>query len=445
MDDKCMNILLQYISGPVSWYFFNLNGRMFHFFGDVHFSFEGSCEDLGVKCKKTLNDYNNQCSECFDISFLLEVMFLNMLGSKKLIDFFLEVPYLKAGEKSIWVDPKDNVSLIYSNFRKCFERSKSKCPYENTRFHYADVRQTNPKIGANTEPITLHGTFTNRQLRENLVASILNIIIHSPSDVNLFKEKSEWLNLYFKRFFSTNKNEKPLALKYLESHFENNFNQNIDQIFESFLTNDEKLKYPKETTMLEKAIESIKSISKTSKGRYTIEVHPNKIQLDELRNDMSAQPGMYPKNLVMLIQNFVMKKAEKIISEIDHLWKEQFYKNLIVEIYKNPESKEIADKFYSSYFDSVNIMTELLANLDALILDTYMLARMFRTYSSSKKPTPFADMTITYTGDFHTQNYREFFENVLKVPAIVSQRGMGDAMRCLQNDNIRNIFGEYID
>ena len=64
---------LEFISGPVSWYYFEFMGRKFHFFGDRHFSKSGNCTDLfGIKCKSIAlsgREVSKRAREkCYDIA-----------------------------------------------------------------------------------------------------------------------------------------------------------------------------------------------------------------------------------------------------------------------------------------------------------------------------------------------------------------------------------------
>lgn len=60
----------EYISGPVSLYYFQYAGRNFYFFGDVHEDRAFSCPHVGVN----LNLYDIS-KKCFDIIYLLETIF----------------------------------------------------------------------------------------------------------------------------------------------------------------------------------------------------------------------------------------------------------------------------------------------------------------------------------------------------------------------------------
>ncbi len=68
---------------------------------------------------------------------------------------------------------------------------------------------------------------------------------------------------------------------------------------------------------------------------------------------------------------------------------------------------------------------------------------MFRTYTTSKNPSPFADMTITYTGDYHTKNYSRFFETVLKIQPIAKYYS-DEYNRCIHDDKFSIYFKEYL-
>jgi hypothetical protein len=437
MDVQCIDMMLKYISGPASWYYFEMNGRKFHFFGDIHHSYEYNCESLGMKCSS--DRYNVDC-ECYDFLFLLELIFSNAEISGKLVDFFLEVPYLLPGETAIDVTPNDMISKVYQHFKNCFERNKSKCIYKNSRLHYVDVRQS-LFSGKISETTTLHMFLS--KLLTNLKVEALSILIKpSTSKIESFKLNSEWLNSLFQMFFTQTSNHTPLSIKYLESRFSSDYFQDLNSIFQNILTEINQQKYSEQIKMLKTVITKDKLVSKQypKKVKGQKFVHPIKVQFEELKKDIIQQPDIYPKDLDQKIKNFIMWKGNDYLAKIKSLW-DNFYKTIILEIYKDPTQKTLKNRLIDIQEFELN---RKLVGLDALILDAYTLMRMFRTYTSSMKQTKFPDMTITYTGARHASIYREFFEDVLKIHPVATRESMKDTKRCIKDDNFSTYFSDSI-
>jgi hypothetical protein len=443
--NKCIYSGLKYISGPISWYYYEWNGRSFHFFGDVHFSFENNCESKGMKCSSVTD---KEFCDCFDFIFFLDTIFTNAEKSGKLVDFFIEVPYLTQGQTIEEIEADDYISTIYHYFKNCFQIDKSKCPFKKTRLHYADVRQD----------ISTQNKFTST-LYMNIylyLEELYNLIVKLFSDYNYDEEitllkihtLSEWLNNFFHRFFSR-KNGDHLHKRYMASYFSNDFSGDIDRVFDSFMANKEIEMYPDQVKLLQKIIGYMKREAKPYPKRTSgNKIHVIKIQLEELKKDIQNRPEEYQlKDLPELIENFILDESDDYSTQIINIWND-FYQSVILEIYKNPQSKVAMDHFIKKQ-NLINgdksILNQFFIRQEAVIMDAYTLSRMFRTYTTSKNPTPIADMTITYTGYYHTKNYSQFFQNVLKIEPIDKYHtDENNINRCIHDDKFSIYFKEYL-
>ena len=438
--NRCVYSGLKYISGPISWYFFQINGRSFHFFGDEHQSKEGNCESVEVKCSSMRN--KTRC-DCFDILYLLDTIFINAEESNNLVDFFIEIPYLRKGEKlSFNIGTQDYIVSILNHYVQCFQTNKEKCPFRNTRFHYADVRQ-NIKQGL----VTLHGYIKDQMDELNKLIGYKYLVGTSLSE-KIRKEiviSADWINLLIDKFFTENKNQKSLGRRYFDSHFSKDYIQELDDIYKSLITNIDEDKYSTQIKAIDKLFQTMKGLSKSFPKRSSEKkLHVIKIQLEELKKDIESNPDMYPMNLSDLIENFILSKSREYnLTEMKTLWK-IYYNDFIGKIIKSSDAEELRKLYYFIYQKTYKELVYKLITSESLFMDAYTLARMFRTYTSSKNPTPFANMTITYTGDYHTTHYYEFFTDVLKVKPTASMKALEEAKRCIRDDKFSDYFKGYI-
>lgn len=109
-------------------------------FGDVHFSIEGECADCMV------ND------GCYRISEDAFFQALDRVSTKDApIDFYIE-SYMKDIPNSHRIAAVGEIQRATNSIRRCAAWNKSKkqryrrnaCPTETVRYHYGDLRQTNP-------------------------------------------------------------------------------------------------------------------------------------------------------------------------------------------------------------------------------------------------------------------------------------------------------------
>jgi hypothetical protein len=430
------NEKLQYISGPISWYYFELDHRKFHFFGDSHYSKEGNCESKQIVCS-SFNDNNPKSDDCFDIVYLLDTIFLNAEVNHHLVDFFLEVPYLQ--DEEIFIGNQDDyISSIVYYYINCFQKDKKKCQFRNTRFHYADVRQN-----INQEPSTIN-IYLGSQIQKLLK---LFDKYNSNSNISKFEDiklkilrSVEWVNFLIDKLFSKNNDNTYLFRRYFVSQFSSDYIQELESIYESLISGIDEVKYQKEIKSLQKVFEQMKRLSKPFPKRTSgTRLHVTKIQLEELKKDMEKNPSIYPNHFDKLIEDFIIKKSmQDDLTSIKNSW-EKYY-DQIVDIF-NIRSENYPMRLIFLLNNQIIAIYGRIIKMEALLMDAYTLTRMFRTYSSSQNPTPFADMTITYTGAYHTLNYYEFFTDVLKIKPTAIMKSSYESKRCLKDEK----FSEYFD
>jgi hypothetical protein len=377
--NKCIYSGLKYVSGPISWYYYEWNGRSFHFFGDLHLSFENNCESKGMKCSSVRD---KEFCDCFDFIFFLDTIFTNAEKSGKLVDFFIEIPYLTQGQTIDEIEVDDYIATIYHYFKNCFQIDKSKCPFKKTRLHYADVRQDISSQSKFSSTLYMNIYLYLEELN-NLIMKLFTQ--YDEETLIKIHSLSEWLNNFFHRFFS----KENLNHKYMESYFSNDFYGDIDRIFDSFMTKKEREMYPEQVQLLQKIIGYMKREAKPYPKRSSgNKIHVIKIQLEELKKDIQNRPEEYlQKDLPMLIENFIMDSSSYSSKQIINIWND-FYQSVILELYKNPESKVAIESFRKKQNiinGNKSILYSLFVAHEAILMDAYTLSRMFRTYTTSKK------------------------------------------------------------
>lgn len=433
---------LEYISGPVYWSYFIYEGRNFHFFGDEHGDKGNNCESLGMKCSSKSGDEYN----CFDIVFLIETIFKKYSKENRIIDLFIESPYLM-DEQTLFPKFKgvqdDYMNDIIIHFIDCLQRYKDICPYKSSRVHYVDIRQ-DVEMGPSSFHMYLLFLFMN--IEEMFTSCLLNLYKNESCDEEVLIALMTFMDKIFQKFFSE---EEKLYEKLFYSYFEEDFVDNIDRIFIilisdikdniRFLDAKSKIIWKDQFDNLKKILNVVKKSSKMIPKRSSDakNVHVIKVQLDELSKDKIKYKD---KNITDLIQNFIIDEYKNMnIPSILESWN-AFYKIFektfdLTGLGSEPLTKKrieiLLDEFieYKTKYSKVKLI-----EIDTLLMDAYTLARMFRTYSSSKKSNKNieSEMVITYTGLQHAKNYTNFFKNILNLIPITEEYGMKEAKRCIK-------------
>ena len=399
---------LAFISGPVSLGSFKYQDRNFYFFGEKHFGTEGNCEtNPRIKCRSLGS--GTKSNVCFDFLYFLDKVFRDSESKKSYVDFFLESPFILKGlkVKKMGPDPnEDYISLIQNYFLDCLKRNKTKCKYKTTRLHYTDFRIQTAKglISINYLPL---------------------LFVKNLNKHRRISDKKKYINFYnilTKRLIS-----KRIQRQLFRSFFEDNFQRIWTRIYRNLIRGFDKKIYRKE-------IKEVKYIFDQSfryhKIRNNKVVHFVKAQLDSLRMDDIKHNGEYMSDL---IQKFITNNYNKIDFKITRqIWDE--YIRLLRWSLDHPEDKNIFGNF------SIDTLLELFIEIDTHLLDAYLLARMFRRFTSSKNHIT-SDTVIVYTGYYHTQNYIDFFRNILEIkPDILTGPINKDLIRCVYSPKFKKEF-----
>jgi hypothetical protein len=418
----------KYISGPVSWSYFEFNGKRFHFFGDEHGSIDGNCESLNINCT------DRATTDCFDIVFLLENVFQD---KNKFIDLFIELPYLSS-DQELNIDLNDRregyIKNITQRFHKCFQRNKDLCPYQNVRFHYVDIRQDlNIPGGLGTIYNYLMSLWTEVENR------FLNLLLeHNPIINKELIDQMKFINSLVQILFDRYPNFHRELFYDILTQSSVSYIQRMKSFYEEHLAS------LNSSVLKEIFLEHPKRRIKNGN------IHLIRKQLEELKKDNLELKG---KNIADSISNFIWKEYDQLEMNIKEPWN-QFYKiflqttGALQDINQNKSSDDIVKKLeiFQIIGDTLNHMEVYretmedkkfnLVRADMLWMDVYTLTRMFRNYSSSKSPIE-SNIVITYTGELHRMNFAKFFQHVLQVNPVFEERGMSQARRCIQTTSYR--------
>lgn len=334
--------------------------------------------------------------KCYDISVFLDAMFRKAKDNDEYVDIYFETSYIhKIGPSHLDIDVVDPLSKTLKIFNQCMARPEVyNCPYSNTRFHYVDVRQG---------------------IQEDVYLSIIDVM-ESINDiiVNHINDLESYYNAIAIRIslvhhFLSNKMDITLFKIYLNSP---TYNYHI----EAYLDNiKQKLKMDlddeDETQLFNEFSDAVKSIN--SVHRYNSNSSRIKIQLDELRRQGDEK-------IANDILEFMFNRYIEIRTKIDF----RFIPDLMNDVNNIIDGK--TDKSIKNV-RLIQVDTKFYA-LGALLMDTYTLARMFRTFPNNKHND--SSYVVTYTGSVHSRTYNDFFRYYLNVD--MDKYQMSHYERCIK-------------
>lgn len=462
---------LNMISGPVSWYYFSFQDRDFHFFGDVHESKSGNCEKLyNVPCKKRYPKGEKGIPaeisppECQDLTYFFSNLFDESKREKMYTDFFLEYPYEintrkmvdgsrgKPAENQKKKEIDQYISSLAKLFDDCFHPDKKECSYAPyVRFHYADIRQLRDK---GLVSLSTYLSFIYMGLLEEfeMIYSSYQIGMSSYQTKEylgqLFLE-AKAVNYIFDRLVSRGQT---LGGKEINVHrdffdaflFSDQYTTDLDNIFRQFFEDAPALKQSK---VYAQFLDLKKDLQKMTVNRNGKNMHRIRAQLDALRRDNIQVGG---NNLATLIEDFAKRNYSSFnVPDFYNGWK-RFYNAFERSMGKTSTGRVAGmSSAYDSMIDEIhkNIPEKNVSTLiesEALIMDAYILARMFRKFPD--KGYQMSSTVFTYTGALHTLNYVNFFSQYLHAPLIDYQSNMKslksqyNVTRCLINPKFQTYF-----
>lgn len=470
---------LEFISGPVSWYFFEFGGRRFHLFGDAHFSKSNNCPDLfGQECTTVTpsGEIITRNQLCYDITYLLKELFDRSKRETTYTDFFMEIPFkgpavteqineldqaIQSGgpltkKQQRNVEKLGYIGTLYLIFGQCFQHSKEACPYRPyVRFHYVDVRLTGRPEEA--ESITL-----NTYLFADTIQTVLALmgIYYTLAQFNLdlpqirqlrqeIQDRVELINTLIDRVLLRGRTLEGTTINYNAELFNaallsDNYPAEIDRIFDKLLAG-----LPTQSKAYRDLLQLKERMKMPVTQRQGHSVHRVRAQLDALRNDNVTYHG---ENMADLITRYIQERYEQSnLTQAYNRWR-QFYTQVYLPFTRIVTTIDLERAIvgYQQFQNSERNFdwTYLIAS-DAVFMDAYLLARMFRRFTTPRQGRGIhveSTQIITYTGAEHTQTYAQFFREVLRIQPIDSVITPLEPerrhIRCLRDRRFSQDFGD---
>lgn len=402
------------LSGPITAYSGSYNDedgiKKLIFLGDAHFSDKNKCSP---PCKSIGSDLNLidtlPKNSCWTTNRLLMDIFLKAQEKKEYVDFYLEIPFLpKLGYKPSKTDINKVVKLageIYDIFYTFYDYFTKIKTMDYVRFHYVDVRLQYKPAGYKqlADELLLdigQVPFEQKETtyEDNIINRINNSIIllgeymyQDKRSRNNYVETTDKLikNLYFSGGQTMQGYEQPLNVK----------------LFNLYLSSDNFITDSKKLISSEHIPEGL--LEYNTVNRRGKVMHRVRAQLEDLEN------RGYRK-VVEDIKNFVMTEYIKNVNNnlLMELWR-KFMK--IYDNYINSRTRTLGDnitaiEILKQEYSKIMSISYLNVSSTALLMDAYLLARMFRFNIPDKNQTK-----IVYAGAMHTDNYYRFFRDYLKV------------------------------
>jgi hypothetical protein len=433
------NDQFKFLSGSNMWIQFDIKDdsgfeKSIHYFGDRH-NLDGVCPQY-LNCKTTTTriprrtglrkrDYDFFPSPCYDFLYFLEKMFEDAYENKVYMDLFLEYPYniLKKINGTDDLQIQDSyLKLIYEKFHNCFTLQKKNCKYSPyVRVHYTDLRLSYnalDRVVSSTEIIT------------DIINDFLeNIDFNNLPDQKQFSDSFLFVNdLYEFNLDYGYKIFEILMTKY-------NFDRPILDLYQILESKISKLSPNPDLNRLIKTYRQyIQDLLSLYKTRNNKKVFIAKHQLDELRKDNVSFNG---KNVVDLITKNILDTRqivkEQYENEIEKIWSSKVVEeyNYLIQNW----SKENMKIFLKLISESNLQMSEIAISIDAIMLDSYIMPRMFRKYTSYP-----SSLTFVLAGTAHIQFEVDFMKNVLGYKPLHEIYRVEGTKQCLYYKDFWKIF-----
>ena len=416
------------LSGPVSAYSTELNGKKYYFFGDQHRSTKNNCPqpcndfDLSTLTQK-------QDTNCYDVTVLLDRIFKRAEQSNQPVDFYLEIPFLPKNlpypSREFIQQEIINTGYIYKLFYMfwpCF--IKQNCDYKTTRFHYIDVRLqyetatlgevTNEEniismISGQNDWKTVPATF-DMYLLLTRISESMNILARMLlNSENQREEYIETTNLLIRDLFLSGgqtlagfvepKNVRLFRL-YLES---DNFIEDVNNLFGNVLS-----QIPEQSRVDIKQALYQPSLLIYNRDAKPV-MHRVRAQLWELEKEGQG-------SLAKSIYDFALNEYVTNLSNVNSLletWKSllRIYNMITGQSTETFRTMQDMMNYVNNFITQYRYIMEksyMIITSNALIMDTYTLARMFRKFGVIN-----SSRAIVYAGNAHIETYVKFFENIL--------------------------------
>lgn len=434
--------LLNYISGPISWYSFDINGKKIHLFGDRHTWQDERCP--GIDCSK-------ESKICFTTIDLIEKIYEKCEREKLYGDVYIESYYrhkettIRDRDEESDDDEdddeeedeeeelnkrfgKDTLQEIILEYRDCLKPKKPKCGFlPHLRFHYVDVRfgmledimklvNQNKESGQNIYQLIRHPQ------------NILTLLYYFLDELDFFISKAKRFNpnlYFFTRFLIGYFLENEYLFfhilfdeqytKYLDNFLaEINEAVQMDQM-KNLVNVKEIQKYVK---VIQDYILLLKFYAKDKKHIVLYEL--DKLKTEEKKYGTTDFSDKIKKYMFRRLKEIVPLFENDLIQMLD-----------LLEEYKNNNFESMVNDFKKLFIEKIQLVW---VDINTLLMDTYTLARMFRNLNKDGK------IALLYLGDFHIRNIVRFFKEEFNILPTNQVIGKQPHEKCLQSKNFSTIF-----
>lgn len=393
------------ISGPVSAHSLTYNGKKYYFFGDIHRSTEGECK---VCSNYVFNVPDSRCSTM--AKFIVDTITrADKLG--EYVDVYIEFPYLTTYKLERFI-PKysDMLPELSHIFWPCF--IKKDCPYYNARFHYIDIRQILYSPSSDRVS-TYFGSIFTSHISDDLVR--LSDIL--KKNINLFQDIKRNISGVssqvekWSKFNNIIKDFDELMTALFQPRFTTEFGNIYLMCIKLALESDD---YIEDIKRLIGNVEKGSTIHEYLKGPLLVVNRDGKTMF-RARAQLYELEREGQKILAAKIKHYILSRIsseEFTNSEIYDKWTQimQYYHDSILKT--NSSETGVYPQLIKPLIN--DIITYMLT-INAYVIDAYILGRMFRKFSQSRKLIPHVESNkiIVCAGLAHINLYIDFFQNIL--------------------------------
>lgn len=448
-----------FVSGPVSSYYFEWKGTKFFLFGDIHRSKENNCDDLQSSqefqdlspepCLKTLDGDSEEIANCYNLVTFIEKIARDAGKNHKKVDMYLELAY-KEAETREFTDVElerfartDNIGSIVQFFKECFTRDKTGCPYDSdVHFHYADIRQTFGEglilpelnlfttitsfIGSIQDALQMMEALTQRGVSQkeamdhvwnkNMRTTVSTLIDDINANVHAFFDKDVTMKgetpSIVKQIWDAIKSSEEFTqdIQRILFDFKQKMHDNLDKQLQDYnMGEQEKIAIKKQSDKL-----YLQMMSKWLKILKVVSNNEHRVakSVRKLDNEMPKES----KVLKNFIENLEKQVIQSMRQKFVLVW-DRWYKNMM-KLLRVKKITGIQTMHEFSVLQDITKMKDIIKSqkdfLGLTIMDNYLLSRLL--YQMSQRKT---DIVIIYAGAAHIENYIDFFENHIRVMPIM--------------------------
>ena len=404
-----------YLSGAISAYMSKDNNANVKYllFGDSHYSMDnmckGNCND--IHSNENENKINETNTNCWEITYIFHDIINKAKQEDKVVDVYIEIPYLGKGivpdKEYIFeqVSKGGYLMKLFGVFYDCITKSP-KCMYDNVRFHFIDIRQEFiEEDGKYDDSLLVYETFITTDLYENIILNFNALYsainnkndVNSDKKINLIKKYIVLIDNLLERLYDIND---PLSSKLFKLYLESD-NFEIDMYKE--LMNDLKLVESYDKKLMKEIVRSMIPQHVIVKRRNKV-MHKIRAQLESLENENKV---VIAKKIKKYIQKEYLKECN--FDNMRKAWGEIMLIFLTISIQKDKITKEKFVSYLKKIEHRLMTIIEKGVTGSSLLMDTYTLSRMMRTFPQSKVHKE-SSYKIIFAGQEHIKRYVEFLE-----------------------------------